>query len=265
VTRIDLNADMGESFGAWRMGDDAALLDMVTSANVACGFHAGDPDVMAATMRAAVAKGVGLGAHPGFADLQGFGRCRVTLHGDSVANLVRYQVAAAQGMARASGGLLAHVKLHGALANMASEDKALAAVCYRAVADLDPSLIAVAMAATPAEAAAREAGLRVACEIYADRGYAEDGTLLPRSDPGAVIHDPAEAARRVADMVAAGAIVTAASGRRLPTAIHTVCVHGDTPGALAMAAAVRSALRRANFAPAPVSEVLGDAATGPDA
>jgi ABC-type arginine transport system permease subunit len=156
---VDLNADMGESFGPWTMGDDAALLDIVTSANIACGFHAGDPDVMARTMAGAARRGVGIGAHPGFADLQGFGRRRIHLPADSLANLVRYQVAAAQGMAQAQGLALAHVKLHGALANMASEDVEMARVAYAAAAQVAPGAVMVVLAATAQQRAAEALGL----------------------------------------------------------------------------------------------------------
>jgi len=240
---VDLNADMGESYGQWRMGDDAALLDIVTSANIACGFHAGDWDVMADTMTRAVARGVGLGAHPGFADLHGFGRRRMQVPHGSLANLIRYQVGAARAMARAAGGALRHLKLHGALANMASEDAALARVCYEAALSVAPDLIVMVLAGTAQQAAARAIGCAVACEIFADRAYNDDATLVDRALPGAVIHDPEEAGRRVAQMVREGAIV-AASGKRIPTRIDTICLHGDTPEAVRIAAQTRRALER---------------------
>lgn len=241
MKQIDLNADMGEGFGPWRMGDDAALLEIVTSANIACGFHAGDPDTMLRTMRMAVDKGVGIGAHPGFADLEGFGRRRMVLPEDSLANLVRYQVGAAQAMARAAGGRLRHVKLHGALSNMAAEDRAMARACYEAALEVQGDLILMVQAATGMERAAVELGAEYAAEIFADRAYEEDGTLLDRSKPGAVLHDGAEAAARIVAMLAEGAIITA-SGKRIPARIDTVCVHGDTPGAVAMARTLRAAL-----------------------
>jgi UPF0271 protein len=156
--KVDLNADMGESFGAWSMGNDEALLDIVTSANVACGFHAGDPDVMARTMRMAVAKGVGIGAHPGFADLQGFGRRRMELPHASLANLVRYQLGAAEAMAAAAGGRVRHLKLHGAMANMAAEDEAMARTAYEAALGLRPDLVIVALAGTAQQAACEALG-----------------------------------------------------------------------------------------------------------
>lgn len=238
---VDLNADMGESFGPWTMGDDAALLRIVTSANVACGFHAGDWDVMARTMAQAVENGVGIGAHPGFPDLQGFGRQRMHYPLPSLQNLIRYQVGAAQAMARAAGGQLRHLKLHGALANMASEDQAMARACYEAALSVAPDLIIMVLAGTAQQRAARELGCPVACEIFADRAYNDDATLVDRSLPGAVIHDPDLAAARMVQMVRAGAIITE-SGKHVPTRIDTICLHGDTPAAVRIASRVRQAL-----------------------
>ncbi|TNF20558.1 MAG: LamB/YcsF family protein [Rhodobacteraceae bacterium] len=253
---VDLNADMGESYGAWTMGDDAALLDIVTSANIACGFHAGDWDVMAATMQRAVEKGVGIGAHPGFPDLHGFGRQRMKMPLPSLQNLVRYQVGAALAMARAAGGEVRHLKLHGALANMASEDEAMARACYEAALSVAPDIIIMVLAGTAQQRAAAALGCPTACEIFADRAYNDDATLVDRSLPGAVIHDPQVAGPRMADMVREGAIITA-SGRRIPTRIDTICLHGDTPTAVRIAAEVRRSLEQsgvtlARFSGAPV-------------
>lgn len=245
--RVDLNADMGEGFGPWRMGDDAALLGVVTSANIACGMHAGDANVMAGVMRAAAAQDVGIGAHPGFADLQGFGRRRLKLSAEELANLVAYQLGAAQGMARLAGTRVRHLKLHGALSNMAAEDAAIARACYGAAQALDPGIILVAQAATAMEAVAREMGANWVGEIFADRAYNDDGTLLDRSRPGAVLHDPAEVGRRMEEMIRAGAIITA-SGARLPARIDTICVHGDSPAAVAMAGSLRAHLEAAGIA-----------------
>ena len=244
---VDLNADMGESFGPWVMGDDLALLDLLTSANIACGFHAGDPDVMAATMAAAYDKGVGIGAHPGFADLQGFGRRRMSVPGASLANLIRYQVGAAQGMARSVGAQVRHLKLHGALANMASEDKDMALICYRAALSVDPDIIVMVLAGTAQQAAVEELSCRAACEIFADRAYNDDATLIDRSLPGAVIHDAAQAAERMVQMVKAGAILTE-SGKSIRTRIDTICLHGDTPEAVGIARQTRAALEDAGVA-----------------
>lgn len=242
--KVDLNADMGEGYGAWEMGNDAALLEIVTSASVACGFHAGDWDVMARTMRMAVEKGVGIGAHPGLPDLQGFGRRRMDLPLASLANLVRYQVGAAEAMARAAGGRLRHVKLHGALANMAAEDEAMARACYGAALEVRSDLVIVALAGTLQQAACEALGCAWAGEIFADRAYADDATLVDRRLPGAMIHDPLVAGPRVAAMVRDGAI-HAAGGARIPARIDTVCVHGDGPEALAIARGVRAALEAA--------------------
>lgn len=246
TVRVDLNADMGESFGPWVMGDDLALLDIVTSANIACGLHAGDPDVMSRTMRAASGKGVGIGAHPGFADLQGFGRRRMSLPGESLGNLVQYQIGAAQGMARAAGAEIRHLKLHGALANMASEDKATALTCYRAALSVAPDIVVMVLAGTAQEAAVRELGCDAACEIFADRAYNDDATLVDRSLPGAVIHDAARAASRIVKMIRAGAIITE-NGKHIPTRIDTVCLHGDTPKAVGIASCTRRALEAAGI------------------
>ncbi|WP_371168118.1 LamB/YcsF family protein [Aliiroseovarius sp. 2305UL8-7] len=238
---IDLNADMGEGFGAWTMGDDAALLDIVTSANIACGLHAGDWDVMAATMQQAVANSVGIGAHPGFPDLYGFGRRRMELPKASLQNLVRYQLGAAQAMASSAGGRVRHLKLHGALANMAAEDFDMAHACYTAALDVDPTITIMVLAGTAQHKAARELGCATACEIFADRAYNDDATLVDRSLPGAVIHDPIHAGQRVVDMVKAGAIITE-NGVKIPTRIDTICLHGDTPTAVTLAAEVKRAL-----------------------
>jgi len=242
--KIDLNADLGEGFGPWKMGDDAALMEIITSANVACGFHAGDPQVMAAAMRAAVKNGVGLGAHPGFDDRQGFGRRRIPMPHDELAELVAYQVAAAQGMARRAGGRLNHVKLHGALSNMASEDEAMARACYEAALTVDPDLTIMVLAATPMEAAVRAIGCTWVGEIFADRAYLDDATLKPRGQPGAVLHDADEIVPRLLKMIEKQAIV-AESGKEIPCQVDTVCLHGDTPGAVAIARQIRDGLTEA--------------------
>lgn len=243
---VDLNADMGESYGPWRMGDDAGLLEVVTSANIACGFHAGDPDVMLQTMQNAVQRGVGLGAHPGFADLQGFGRHRLQVPQATLQNQIRYQIGAAQAMARAAGGRLRHLKLHGALANMAAEDESLATACYDAALSVAPELAIMVLAATAQQQAAQALGCSYICEIFADRAYNDDGTLVDRSQPGAVIKDADLAGARIADMVRRGAIVTV-SGKEIPTRIDTICLHGDTPAAVEIARNVRAALQSAGI------------------
>ncbi|WP_227270766.1 LamB/YcsF family protein [Roseobacter weihaiensis] len=244
MTHVDLNADMGESFGPWKMGDDASLLQTVTSANIACGAHAGDPDVMVATMRTAMENGVGIGAHPGFADLQGFGRRRMSVPRASLQNTIRYQVAASVGMAKALGAEVRHLKLHGALANMASEDETLARDLYEAALSVAPDLIVMVLCATAQEAAVRDLGCSYAGEIFADRAYNDDATLVDRSLPGSVIHDPHIAGARMVEMVKAGAIITA-TGKRIATDIDTICLHGDTPTAVEIARSVRAALEAA--------------------
>ena len=246
--RVDLNADMGEGFGLWTMGDDAALLDVVTSANVACGLHAGDWDVMAATMAAAARRGVGIGAHPGFPDLNGFGRRRMEFSPASLRNLVAYQLGAAMAVARSVGASVRHLKLHGALANMAAEDVALARTCFEAALDVDPDLVVMVMAGTAQQAAVSELGCNAACEIFADRAYTDDATLVDRSQPGAVIHEPTRAAARVVEMVAEGAIISE-TGKRIPTRIDTICLHGDTPTALELSRNVRAALAASGHGP----------------
>lgn len=247
---IALNADMGEGFGPWQMGADAELLGVISSANIACGFHAGDPDVMARVMAKAVAADVGIGAHPGFPDLQGFGRRRMQVSPAEARNLTAYQLGAAQAMARSAGGRVRHLKLHGALANMAAEDEALARACYDGALSVDPDIIVMVITGTAQEHAARALGARLACEIFADRAYAEDGLLMDRRLPGAVLHDPAAICDRILAMLRAGAIITA-RGTHLPARIDTICLHGDTPEAVAIATALRTDLERAGFAMQP--------------
>lgn len=244
--KVDLNADMGESFGSWSKGNDAELLKTVTSANIACGFHAGDPDVMAVIMRAAIENGVGIGAHPGFPDLQGFGRRQMNLSESELTNLIQYQLGAAQGMARAVGGEVRHLKLHGAMANMASEDSAMARVCYQAALSVDRDLKIVVLAGTAQQKAAEELGCAWAGEIFADRAYNADATLVDRRNPGALIQSPEIAAPRIVRMLEDGAI-HAEDGTRIPTRIDTICVHGDGAKALEIARSVRTGLESAGF------------------
>ncbi|MEZ5847864.1 MAG: 5-oxoprolinase subunit PxpA [Geminicoccaceae bacterium] len=246
MTTIDLNADCGESFGPWVMGHDEAILDIVTSANIACGFHAGDPDVMAKTMAMAAERGVGIGCHPGFDDLRGFGRRQIAMPRESLCNMIRYQLGASLSMARAAGAPVRHLKLHGALSNMITNDRETARALYEAALGIDPDLVIMVLAGTPMEAAARDLGCAVACEIFADRAYADDASLISRSQSAAIIHDAGLAARRIVGMVRAGAII-AESGKRIETQIDTVCVHGDTAGAVDIARAVRAALEDAGI------------------
>ncbi len=243
---VDLNADMGEGFGAWSMGQDQQLLQIISSANIACGFHAGDPDVMADTMQQARSAQVGIGAHPGFPDLQGFGRRKMQLSDKTLANMIRYQLGAAQGMARAQGGEVRHLKLHGALSNMASADPHMARICYEAALELDPDLIIMVLAATAMEQVVRDLGCLWAGEIFADRAYRNDATLVPRGEAGAVIHDAALIGPRIIEMLTADAII-ATSGQRIPAVIDTICLHGDTPAAVELARQLRADLEAAGF------------------
>lgn len=250
--RIDLNADVGESFGRWTLGDDAALCGAVTSVNIACGFHAGDPDVMRQTLAAARAAGVAVGAHPGFADLRGFGRREVTLSPSELEDLVLYQVGALAALARAEGLTLAHVKPHGALYNMASRDEDVAAAVARAVHWADRSLTLVGLAGSVLLAAGRRLGVSVAAEAFADRGYLSNGALAPRSLAGALISDPSIAASRAVRIVRDRS-VESLDGSPIPVQADTLCVHGDTPDALAIARAVRSALESSGVTVAALS------------
>ncbi|MFY0647258.1 LamB/YcsF family protein [Sulfitobacter geojensis] len=243
---VDLNADMGESFGPWKMGDDAALLSIVTSANVACGGHAGDADVMAATMTLAHQNGVGIGAHPGFMDLAGFGRNRMSVPRGTLQNQVRFQVGASLGMAKSVGAKVRHLKLHGAMANMASEDEKMARDLYEAALSVDPDLIIMVLAATAQQKAVEALGCAWAGEIFADRAYNDDATLVDRSLDGAVIHDAELAGARMVEMVKAGAIITQ-SGKHIPTRIDTICLHGDTAEAVQIAGSVRRQLETAGI------------------
>jgi 5-oxoprolinase (ATP-hydrolysing) subunit A len=253
---IDLNCDMGESFGAWKMGSDAEMLKIVSSANVACGFHGGDPIVMFETVTRARENRVGIGAHPSFFDIWGFGRRMIQGEKpEDIEKMVVYQIGALQGVARAVGHRVGHVKAHGTLANLAAVDRTTALAIGRAIAAVDGQLIYVVMAGTELERAASELGLRMAREIYADRAYDDSGNLVSRKLPGAVLHDPKEAAVRVQAMVREGAII-GNSGKRIPVTIDTVCVHGDNPAAVAMAALVREKLEGAGIAVRPMTETL---------
>lgn len=253
---IDLNCDMGEGFGVYSLGDDKAMLDIVTSANIACGFHAGDPLVMAKTLAEAKTRGVGCGAHPSFMDLWGFGRRPILGQTpDEIEKQLIYQIGALQALAHAQGFRLAHVKTHGSLGNMANEDMELARAVARAIKAVDPGLIFIVMPGLPTERAGEEAGLKVAREIYADRAYADNGNLASRKLPGAVLHDADAAAERVLRIVESGEVVSI-SGARIQVRADTVCVHGDTADAVAMARAVRSRLEGAGYGVRPMAEWL---------
>jgi len=242
--RIDLNCDMGESFGAWTMGDDAGLLEIVTSANVACGFHAGDPSVIEATVRLALARGVRVGAHPSYPDLVGFGRRSMRMSATDVEASVLYQVGAVAAIVRANGGTLSRVKPHGALYNDAARDRALADAIASAVRRSGTGLRLFALPGSALVDAARALGVTAVEEGFCDRAYEADGSLMSRTAHGSVHADPAAAARQAVDIAVRGR-VRAAGGAEIAISAQTLCVHGDTPGATAIARAVRGALESA--------------------
>jgi UPF0271 protein len=239
--RINLNADLGESYGRYRIGDDAGIMQVVKSANVACGFHAGDPTVMAEAVRIAKENGVSVGAHPGFNDLWGFGRRQIQMNAKDLELMVLYQIAALQGMARAQGVKVTHVKPHGALNNMAHVDADYAMAIARGIKAADPDLIFVANAMSEMVKAGEKLGLKVAHEAYADRTYEDNGLMTSRREPGSVIHDPEQALQQVISFVEEQAIITR-SGKRIPTPIHTFCTHGDEGTAVGLISKVRQAL-----------------------
>ena len=250
--RIDLNSDLGEAFGAWPMGQDAALMPLISSANVACGFHAGDPATMRATVRLARRHGVAVGAHPGLPDLVGFGRREMQIAPQDVEDLVVYQVGALAAIARSEGVALQHVKAHGALYNRACRDEALAEAIARGVRTVDASLVLFGLPGSALLQAGLDAGLPVAAEAFADRAYQPDGTLAPRSQPGSVIHDVDTVVTRAVAMVTESSVV-ATDGSRITFEADTLCVHGDTPGAVALAAAIRRGLEDAGVTVAPLT------------
>jgi UPF0271 protein len=247
---IDLNADLGESFGAWRLGDDDALLGVVTSANIACGFHAGDPLTIRHACAGAVARQVSIGAQVSYRDLAGFGRRNMDVPADELTAEVLYQIAALDGIARAEGGRASYVKPHGALYHRAARDPAQAAAIVAAITAYDPALPLLTQPGNEVARAAAAAGLTVVAEGFADRAYRADGTLVPRGQPDAVISDPARAAAR-ATAIATSRTVETADGLDVKVSIRSLCVHGDTPGAVTLARAVREALERAGVLVAP--------------
>jgi UPF0271 protein len=242
--RIDLNSDLGESFGPWPMGQDAALMESISSANVACGFHAGDPGVMRQTIALAKDRGVAIGAHPGFPDLVGFGRREIKAAPADVEDFVLYQVSALAGMAAAQGVKLQHVKAHGALYNMACRDRALADAIAKAVAAFDRSLILFGLPNSELLRAGQAAGLPVAAEVFADRAYERDGSLASRAKPGSVIHETSAVVERAVRMVKDKTVI-ATDGSVVALQADTICLHGDTPGAAEHARAVRRGLESA--------------------
>jgi UPF0271 protein len=249
--RIDLNSDVGESYGAWSLGQDEALIPLVTSANIACGLHAGDPVVMARTVQLALSAGVAVGAHPGYPDLQGFGRREMAMAPEELEAAIIYQIGALAGIAGAAGSQLRHVKPHGALYNRAAVDRSVAEVVAAAVRAYPADLVLVGLAGSFLPEAGREAGLPVAAEAFADRAYERDGTLRSRRLPGAVLSRPADAAAQAVSIARDGH-VRSHDGGIVPVHADTLCVHGDTPGAPEYARAVRRALEEAGVAVEPL-------------
>jgi UPF0271 protein len=248
--RIDLNADLGEGFGVWRLGDDDALLEVVTSANVACGFHAGDPSTMRRVCTRAAANGTAIGAQVSYRDLAGFGRRFIDVDPAELADDVLYQLSALDGIARACGSRVSYVKPHGALYNAAVGHEAQAQAVVDAVRAFGGTLPVLGLPGSALLRAAATAGLRPVAEGFADRGYTPAGTLVPRREPGALLGDAATVAARAVGMARDGQVV-AVDGSTVPVAVESVCVHGDTPGAVGLARAVRAALEAAGLTPAP--------------
>ena len=253
--RLNLNSDLGESFGAWSMGSDDAMLRIVNSANVACGYHAGDPLVMLKTVALAGENGVSIGAHPGYPDLQGFGRRRMDIPLAELEALILYQIGALDACARAKGTKVTHVKPHGALSNIACAERAVADAIARAVYSLDPTMILLAPAASQLIAAGRDKGLPVIEEIFADRAYLDDGNLVPRRQPGAMIHGADASLQHVMRMVEEGALISI-NGKRLPVNPQSICVHGDNADAVATAQAIRDGLLKAGFGLVTIPELV---------
>ena len=243
---IDLNCDMGESFGAWTMGNDSALMDYVSSVNIACGFHAGDATTIRKTVETAIAKGVKIGAHPSFPDLQGFGRREMKMSAAEVFDIVLYQVSAIKGMCEALGTKLNHVKPHGALYNKAAKDVEISAAIAKAVKKLDENLIFYGLSGSFLISEAEKSGLKTASEVFADRTYQTDGSLTPRTELNALIHDSNQAIAQVLEMVFEQK-VTAVNGEKIPLKAETICIHGDGQHALEFAKTINSTLKSKNI------------------
>lgn len=251
---IDLNCDMGESFGAYTLGMDEKIISAISSANIACGFHAGDPIVMNRTVKLAADHGVGIGAHPGFPDLMGFGRRNMDCTADEIRNYLVYQIGALQGFCLAHGVQMRHVKPHGALYNMAVGNEPIIRAIAQAIARIDKNLFMVSLAGKHANsmaAIAQEEGIRMIFEAFPDRAYTPEGTLVSRKQPGAVIHDPDEAANRALLMATEG-IVVAVDGTPVPLSVQTLCVHGDNPAATALARTIRDRLEASDVSVKPM-------------
>ncbi|MDB5665154.1 5-oxoprolinase subunit PxpA [Cypionkella sp.] len=241
MTRIDLNSDLGEGYGLWAMGDDEAMLKLVSSANIACGGHASDPETMYQTLLLAAQNGVSIGAHPGYNDPLGFGRRIIPMTPPEISRMVAAQIGSLHAMALLAGTRVAYVKPHGALGNLASDDRAVADAIAMAIKAISPDLAVLAISGTELEYAARAAGVTVFSEIFADRGYTPQGRLVPRSQPGAMIHDPNAAVARLLSFLDSGLMPTV-GGDPIRLAAQSICVHGDSPGAVEMARQIRNRL-----------------------
>ncbi len=252
MTSVDLNCDMGEAFGPWPMGNDRELMPLISSTNIACGFHAGDPVTMRKTVELALRHDVAIGAHPGYPDLQGFGRRNMAMKPEEVFDLIQYQVSALKGICEAHGGKLHHVKPHGALYNQAAKDGQLSAAIAAAVKAIDPKLVLYGLSGSLLISEAREAGLCTASEVFADRTYQNDGSLTPRSEANALISDEETAARQVLQMVSTGT-VGSTDGQEIAITAETVCIHGDGARAVAFAVSVRRLLDEHDIAVRPIS------------
>jgi UPF0271 protein len=252
--KINLNADMAEGFGAYEIGDDAAILKIIGSASIACGFHAGDATTMHRVIGEAKREGVSIGAHPGFNDLWGFGRRRIDMRADDLEYMIAYQIGALQALAAYSDVKVTHLKPHGALNNMAAENSGYALAIGRAIKAVDPSIIYVALAGSEMEKAGHALGLRVAVEGFCDRLYDDDGNLTSRKLPGSVIKDPEAAAKRTVEMVV-NKEITSRNGKQIPCKLHTLCVHGDEPTGVAVARAVRAGLEAAGVKLVPLPDM----------
>ena len=255
IVSIDLNADLGEGFGPWRMGEDEALLEILTSANIACGFHAGDPTIMARTARLASVRGVDIGAHVAYPDLQGFGRRAMVIDPGELADMVVYQLGALDAVARVAGHRMTHMSFHGALGNKVAREPDLAQVLVAAVAAFDASLIISTSASEAIESAAQSQGLRVARTFLADRACDEKGLLIPRGLPGALIHEPDTVAARVRQLLN-DSTVTSYGGATIPMSVHSILVHADTPSALELARRIRSEIQAQGVRLVPISRQL---------
>ena len=252
---IDINSDLGESFGAWKMGDDSAMLDVVSSANVACGFHAGDPAGILKTVKAAAERGVAIGAHVGYRDLAGFGRRNMDPSSEELIGDVIYQIGALQGLAKAAGTRVTYVKPHGALYNTIAIDARQAADVIAAIRAIDPSLVLMALAGSQLVEQARSAGLTVVAEAFADRAYTPEGNLVSRREKGSVLHDPELVAQRMLRMVRDG-VIEAIDGTMTKIDAQSICVHGDSPGAVAIAQRLRALLEESGHAVQPFAPAV---------